>query len=166
MDEPLDGWLTLTAAAARTGHTREAIRQRVRRGVLRATKGNDGVLRVTVRDVVMIPTPDVSSSNPGQDAGDTPVIALAVLTATMDDQRTTIADQRTALDGLRTALDKAHADHLVDRGRAERAEAQAAAEGGRATVTEARLVAAEIALAEARTPWAIRVIRAWRRSQE
>src|SRR4051794_10656258 len=39
-------WPTLTEAAARSGYTREALRLRVRRGKLRAVKGNDGVTRL------------------------------------------------------------------------------------------------------------------------
>lgn len=35
-------WPTLTDAAASTGYTREALRQRVLRGKLKAMRGNDG----------------------------------------------------------------------------------------------------------------------------
>ena len=45
------GWLTLTEAAARTGYSRDALRQRIRRGKLSASKGNDGQLRVQARDL-------------------------------------------------------------------------------------------------------------------
>lgn len=64
------------------------------------------------------------------------------------------------LERARTALGKAQADH----GRAERAEAQVAAEATRVTLAENRLATVETALAEACTPQAVRVIRAWRRS--
>ncbi len=170
MDVPPDGWLTLSEAAARTGHTREAIRQRIRRGSLPATKGNDGQLRVQVRDLVDLPPPDVSTGDPGQPGNANTDAAASVLLATLVDLRTTVDDLRTTVDDLRTTLaatvDKAHADRLVDHGRAERAEAQAAAAADRAMLAERRLAAAETALAEARTPWAVRVIRAWRRPSQ
>ena len=160
MDVPPDTWLTLTEAAARTGHTRDAIRQRIRRRSLPATKGNDGQLRVQARDLADLPPPDMSVDDPGQPANVTPDAAPDVLPATLDDLRTTVDDLRTT---LAATLDKSRADHLADHGRAERAEAKAAAEATRANTLEVRLAVAEAALAEARTPWAIRVIRAWRR---
>ena len=160
MDVPPDTWLTLTEAAARTGHTRDAIRQRIRRRSLPATKGNDGQLRVQARDLADLPPPDMSADDPGQPANVTPDATPGVLLATLADLRTTVDDLRTT---LAATLDKARADHLADHGRAERAEAQAAAEATRANTLEVRLAVAEAALAEARTPWAVRVIRAWRR---
>lgn len=159
MDDHPDAWLTLTEAAARSGYTREAIRQRIRRHKLPASKGNDGQVRVRARDLADLPPPGLSTHDPGQTADVTTDAALAVLLATVDDLRTTVDNLRTT---MVTTADKA----LVDHGRAERAEAQAIAEAARATRAEARLAAAEIALAEARTPWAVRIIRAWRRSQE
>ncbi len=121
-----DGWLTLTEVATRTGYTRDAIRQRVRRGVLRATKGNDGVLRVDAGNLADIPPPVMSGDNPGQDDGDALVAALSVLNTTLNDQGAAMHDLRTTVDMLRTALDKATSDRLVDHGRAERAEARSA----------------------------------------
>ncbi|MBA2717517.1 MAG: hypothetical protein H0U51_10775 [Propionibacteriales bacterium] len=149
---PDDQWLTLTDAAARCGYTREALRQRVRRGSLRATKGNDGQLRVQARALADLPPPDMSGVDPGQDDN-----------ATLDVLASTVADLRTDLERTRTALDTALADRLADHGRAERAEAQATAEATRAVVAEARLAAAEAALAEARLPWVVRLMRAMRR---
>ena len=160
MDVPPDTWLTLTEAAARTGHTREAIRQRIRRRKLPATKGNDGHLRVRMRDLADLPPPDVSADDHGQPGGVTRDATVVVPLATLADLRTTVDDLRTT---LVATLDKAQADRLVDHGRAERAEAQAAAAAARATLAENRLAAVEATLAEARTPWAVRVIRAWRR---
>ena len=148
--------LTLTEAAARTGHTREALRQRIRRGSLPATKGNDGQLRISIRDLDDLAPPDAITDDPGQPDDATTDAALAVLVATM-------ADLRADLIRTRSTLDVAQADLLADRLRAERAEAQAGAEAARATVAETRLAAAEAALAEARTPWAVRVISAWRK---
>ena len=154
-----DGMLTLTEAAAHTGYTREALRQRIRRGSPAANKGNDGMLRIHRRDLDDLPPPDQSTDdqedNQGQ-AGEAAVdAALAVLTAT-------VVDLRADLIRMRTTLDTAQADRLVDHGRAAKAEAHAAAEAARATTAEARLAKVEAALAEARTPWAIRVIGAWR----
>lgn len=156
---PIGSWLTLTDAAARSGHSREALRQRIRRGNLRARKGNDGQLRVQARDLADLPTPDVSADDPGQ----TPDAYVDAITyATLDVLVATVADLRTDLGRMRTALDKALDDRLIDCGRAERAEAQMAAEARRADAAEARLVAAEAALTEARLPWIVRVVRAIR----
>ena len=132
---PPDGWLTLTEAAARTGHTREAIRQRVRRGSLRAVKGNDGVLRLDTRDLADMPPPDATAADQEADQGDA---GSASTVATLADLVATVADLRTTADTTRMALDKSHTDHLADRGRAERAEAQVEAEAARVTVAEAR----------------------------
>lgn len=153
--QPPDEWLTLTEAAARTGHTREALRQRVRRETLPATKGNDGVVRVHLRNLADLPPPDESMVDHGQ-ADD---VALDVLIAT-------VADLRADLGRTRTALDTAVTDRLADHGRAVRADVLAVAEARRADAAEAKLTAAEAALAEARTPWAVRIIRAWRRPAE
>ena len=152
----MTGMLTLTEAAARTGHTREAMRQRIRRGSLPATKGNDGQLRISVRDLDDLAPPDATTDVPGQPDDAVTDAALAVLVAT-------VADLRADLVHIRSALNVAQADRMADRGRAERAEAQALAEAARATLAETRLAVTEAALADARTPWAVRVIRAWQK---
>jgi hypothetical protein len=154
------GWLTLTEAAVRSGHTRESLRQRVRRGRLRSQRGNDGQLRISERDVADLPPPSAADQGrPGTSAvGVTPDVLMVAL----DDLRSAMNDLRQDLERTRSALDAALADRLVDRGRAERAEARAEAEAARAAASEARLAAVEAALAEARTPWAVRVIRAFR----
>jgi chromosome segregation ATPase len=114
--------------------------------------GNDGVLRIDLRSLGDLPPPDTDHGQTADDREDT---ALTVL-------RTTVDDLRTDLERTRTALDKAMADRLDDHGRAERAETRAAAEASRADAAERRLEAAEAALAEARTPWAVRLVRAFR----
>ena len=157
--QPPDEWLTLTEAAARTGYTREALRQRVRRETLPATKGNDGVVRVHLRDLADLPPPGESTADHGQADDVTTAVALDALVAT-------VADLRADLARTRIALDMASADRLADHGRAVRADAVAAAEAKRADVAEAKLTAAEAALAEARTPWTLRIVRAWRRPAE
>lgn len=152
---PDDLWMTLTEAAHRSGHTREALRQRVRRGTLPATKGNDGQLRIQTRDLADLPPPDATMDDQGQGDDATTEAALAVLVATVADLRADLRHTRTTLE---TALD----DRMADHGRAERAEAQARAEMARAAKAETQLLAVETALAEARLPWVIRVIRAIR----
>ena len=153
--QPPDGWLTLTAAAAQTGHAREALRQRVRRGKLAVMKGNDGVLRVKAADLVGLPPPDNTPDDPGHVQGAAIDVALDTLAATIDDLRTDLVQARTDLDTARN-------DRLADHGRAERAEERAKAEADRAAMAEVRLVRVEAELADARTPWMVRIIRAWR----
>jgi hypothetical protein len=156
-------WPTLTEAAARSGYTREALRLRVRRGKLRAVKGNDGVTRIDPAGLADLPPPELSGDNQGRpEDGDQP--------ETADDQLITLDVLRSALDRAlddlgqaRSALDKAQADLLVDRGRAERAEARLEAESARAAALEARLATTEAALVEGRLPWVVRVVRAIRR---
>lgn len=152
---PDDQWMTLTEAAQRSGHTREALRQRVRRGTLPATKGNDGQLRIHTRDLTDLSPPDTTKDNQGQEDTATTDAALDALTVSQ-------VDLRADLERTRTALDTVMIDRLADHGRAERAEAHAAAETARVSAVEARLAVAEAALAEARLPWVVRVIRAIR----
>jgi len=159
-DPGQSGWLTLTEAARRSGHSREALRQRVRRGRLRSQMGNDGQLRVREQDLADLPP--TSTDDQGDSAPAVPETVLDVLRATVDDLRSALNDTRQDLERTRTTLDAAQADRLVDRGRAERAEAQAEAASARAAAAEARLAAAEAALAEARTPWTVRVVRGLR----
>jgi TPP-dependent pyruvate/acetoin dehydrogenase alpha subunit len=79
-------------------------------------------------------------------------------------------DLRDDLGQARSDLAQAIADRLVDRGRAERAEAEAAAERVRREAAEVitaaereRREAVEAALTEARTPWPLRLLRELRR---
>ena len=163
MDDPrptTDSLLTLTEAAAHTGHTREALRQRVKRGSLQSVKGNDGQVRVHLRDLGDLPPPDETGVDPGQ-VGDTATDAtLIVLVAT-------VADLRTDLGHARSTLDKAVADHLVNLGQAQERAAQAITERDqarqeredarvRAARAEGTASALREALAEAQRPF-------WRR---
>ena len=162
MNDPgqsLDDWLTLTEAAARTGHTREALRQRVRRKKLPATMGNDKVLRVHARDLADLPPLDESTDDPGH-------VQDATVGVALDSMAATLAVLRTDLVQARTALDTALANRLADHGRAERAEERAKAEADRAAAAEARLARVEAELAEVRTLWIVRIIRAWRQRGE
>jgi uncharacterized protein (DUF3084 family) len=68
----------------------------------------------------------------------------------------TADDLRDDLGQARSDLAQALAERLVDRGRAERAEAEAAAE-------RERREAAEAALVQARTPWPFRLLQEFRR---
>lgn len=149
-----DGMLTLTDAAAHTGYSREALRQRVKRGSLLAIKGNDGMLRVHRRDLADLPPPDETVDDQRQADRATADAALAILVATM-------SDLRVDLERTRSTLNAAWVDRTVDHERAVRAEEKAKAEAARAIAAETRLAAAEAALAEARMPWAVRVISAW-----
>jgi hypothetical protein len=159
-------WLTLTEAAARTGYSRDALRQRVRRGKLRFIKGNDDMLRVDALQLADLPPSNTPEATPGP-ATDVSRDNMLAYIADMIQENTellkeTRVDLETARDRLRSDLDRAQFDRLDDRGRAERAEARAEAEARRANAAERRLEAAEAALAEARTPWTVRVLRALR----
>ena len=156
-DRPQDdpGLLTLTEAAARSGHTRIALRQRVRRGSLPATKGNDGVVRLRTADVDGMPPPDVAGGDHDQPEVEAVGVALAVLRSTVNELR----DDR---DRMRTALDEARDELAAERLRAALAEERMVAATARTTVAEARLAAAEATLAEARVPLVLRVIAALR----
>ena len=163
MDDPrptTDGLLTLTEAAAHTGHTREALRQRVKRGSLRAVKGNDGQVRVYLRDLADLPVPDEIGVDPGQMSEAATDTALVVLVATM-------ADLRADLGQARSTLDKVMADHLVNLGQAQEHANQAITERDqarqeredarvRAARAEGQASALREALAEAPRPF-------WRR---
>lgn len=160
MDAPrptTDSLLTLTEAAARTGHTREALRQRVKRGSLQSMKGNDGQVRVHLRDLGDLPPPGEIGVDPDQANNATTDVTLAVLFAT-------VADLQADLGRTRSTLDKAVADHLVDLGQVQERAAQAITERDQARQEreEARVRAARAegtasalreALAEARRPF-------------
>src|SRR4051812_10484707 len=94
---PPDGpeWLTLTDAAARSGYSRDALRQRIRRGTLPHTKDNVGQLRVRARDLADLPPPDTSPDDPERSGG----------TATDIPGRTRDVAGSVALDVLRSAMD-------------------------------------------------------------
>jgi hypothetical protein len=155
-------WLTLTEAAARTGHSREALRQRVRRGKLRAQKGNDGVMRVDAQALADLPPPESPGDDHAVSVDGMNDTVLDLLQVALDDLRVSLDREKSEHGRTRAALDKALDDRLDDHGRAERAEAQVKAEARRADEAERRLAATEAALAEARTPWTVRVLRALR----
>lgn len=149
-------WPSLSDAARLTGYSREALRTRVRRGKLRAVKGNDGVTRLDPAGLTDLPPPEVTEGDHGRPEGSEDDLPTG-------DQGLTVADLWVDLGQARSDLAKANADHLVAHGRAERAEAEAKAANARVADLEARLAAAETALGEARLPWVVRVVRAIRR---
>jgi hypothetical protein len=155
-------WPTLTEAAARTGYTREALRQRMRRGKLRAIKDNTSTLRLDPRDLADLPPPDQAVGDHSQPENDSRDVALDVLGATVADLRSILDNLRQDLERTRLDLGQAQRHRLDDHGRAERSEAEAATERARAERAEARLAAAEAALAEVRTPLILRIIQAVR----
>ena len=117
-------WPTLSEAAAQTGYSLEALRFRARRGKLRGIKGNDGVTRLDPAGLADLPPPEQSTDDPGRSEEVEPQ-------PTQDDLPTTLAVLRSSLDKAlddlgqaRSALDRSQEDRLVDRGRAERAEAK------------------------------------------
>lgn len=150
------GLLTLTEAAARSGYTRAAIRQRVRRGTLPSTKGNDGVVRIRVGDLDGLPPPDAAADDQDQPEVEATMAAMDVLRSTVDDLR----DDR---DRARIALDAARDELAAERLKSALAEEKTAAATARATVAEARLTTAEAALVQARTPLVLRILAAIRR---
>lgn len=156
-DRPRDdpGLLTLTEAAARSGHTRIALRQRVRRGSLPATKSNDGMLRIRTADVDGLPPPDTTTDDHDQPDAE-------AMGAALDAMRQATDDARTDRDQARTALDAARDELAAERLRATLAEERTTAATARTTAAEARLAVAETALAEARVPLVLRIVAAIR----
>src|SRR3954453_11590771 len=115
-------WPSLSEAAKLTGYSREALRTRVRRGKLRAVKGNDGITRLDPAGLTDLPPPDVTEVDHGRPGGSEDDLPTG-------DQGLTMADLWDHLGQARSDLVKANADHLVAHGRAERAEAEAAGLG-------------------------------------
>ena len=153
MNDP--GLLTLTAAATRSGHTRAALRQRVRRGTLSAVKGNDGILRVRSEDIDGLP-PSEATTDDHEQPEDPMVMAMDILRTNADELRD---DRDRAVSSLDATRDELTAERL----RAALAEERAGAAVAQAVAAEARLAAAEAALAEAHVPLVLRVIAALRR---
>ena len=151
-------WLSLTEAAAVSGLAREAIRARVRRGLITARKGNRGEL------MVQLPAGLVAEVGQGEAA------AMAGLVA---DLTAEVAELRQALAMATAEVDTAKAVAMagVDTAKAvaeARVEAAAAARVSAAKVEVAALreladrLTAE--LAEVRRPWWSRLIGRERRS--
>ena len=159
----VDGLYDLPEAAKLTGLTVDALRKRASRGKLEQIKGNDGVVRVrlTTADLAAIGR-ETSSHGPDMSGlvelheraakAEGEAITLRDTLARMErqaDAATSLADVR--LEALSAALL-----------RTATIEERAKAEADRAAAAEARLVRVEAELAEVRTPWMVRIIRAWR----
>jgi 3-oxoacyl-ACP reductase-like protein len=140
MDEPSTGDATahtLSEAADLTGLSVAAIRKRIERKALRATRSNvDKQLRV------WLTVADIEAARAGQSSDSS-------------DQGELVA-VRDALAREIARLDKAEAETVAAKNETVAALSQAAAATLRAAVAEAKLEAAQAALAEARRPW-------WRR---
>lgn len=155
-------------AAKLTGLTVDALRKRASRGRLEQVKGNDGTVRVrlTSADLATISretsghSPDMSGhvltvkvnlhERAARAEGEATVLRDALARVQQQaDVATSLADAR--LEALNVALLRTAT--VEERGKAE---------ADRAATAEARIVRVEAELAEVRTPWIVRIIRAWR----
>ena len=109
-------------------------------------------------DLVDLPSPEPVEIDPGRPEDATQSRPMEDQAVTLDVLRSTQVE----LGQARSALDRLHEDRLVDRGRAERAEARLEATVAGVAELEARLILTESALAEARLPWVVRVVRGLR----
>lgn len=155
-------------AAKLTGLTVDALRKRASRGKLEQVKGNDGTVRVrlTTADLAAIGretsshSPDLSGRVPPVDVelheraakAEGEAVGLRDSLARVQQQMdATIATAEARLEALNAALLQTAV-----------AEERTGAAAARAAAAEIRLAEVEAALAEARTPWTVRIIRAWR----
>src|SRR3954452_14427374 len=100
-------WPTLTEAAVRSGYTREALRLRVRRGKLRAVKGNDGVTRIDPAGLADLPPPELSGEDDQGRPDDTEIVQTTDdLALTVDVLRSSLDRALDDLGQARSALDK------------------------------------------------------------
>ena len=121
--------LTLAEASKRTGLTVDALRKRIRRGLLDVVKGNDGLVRVR------LPASDMA----GQGLADgQPMPSLSIDNSreikALEDM---VAAMRERAEKAEAARDKAQAEAAEQRSRADRAEG--AVDGLREALAEARL---------------------------
>jgi len=141
--------VTLTEAAARTGYSRAALKQRVQRGRLPAIKGNDGVLRVRVADLDCLPPMSPQSPDDTEtEALQHPALFLSVLDRLRDDAVSS---------GM--ILEQARKEAEEARGHVARLEERLTAAGQREGELRARLDRAEATIAELQRPWLARL---WR----
>jgi hypothetical protein len=137
-NEAATAWLTVAKAAPRLGLTPDGLRSRIKRGQIRARRGNDGRL------VVGVP---LNGPDPGHEPGHEPA---------QDGSGTSRGPELNGSAGSDHAL-------LVALKRAARAEGELAAEVRRSTELQARADRLEAALAEARKGWLERLLEAVRR---
>ena len=159
----IDRLYELPEAAKLTGLTVDALRKRASRGKLEHVKGNDGTVRVrlTAADLDAIHremsshSPDLSGlaelhERAARAEGEAAILrdSLARVQQQMD---ATTATAEARLEALNAALLQTAV-----------AEERTGAAAARAAAAEVRLAVVEAALAEARTPWTVRIIRVWR----
>jgi hypothetical protein len=139
-DEPVTNWLTVAEAAPRLGLTVDGLRSRIKRGLAKTRKGNDGRLLVNMA---------TNGADPGYDPAHEPAMASS------DDREA----QRGFLPDLLEARDRAA------RAEAALTEVRAALEREIAARQrqEARADCLAAELAEARRPVLLRLLEAVRR---
>ena len=159
----VDRLYDLPEAAKLTGLTVDALRKRASRGKLEHVKGNDGTVRVRLTAAALDAihreapsrSPDMSGlaelhERAAKAEGEAAVLRESLSRVQMQaDASAATAEVR--LEALNVALVQTAIT-----------EERTAAAVARAAAAEARLAAVETALAEARTPWMVRIVRAWR----
>ena len=151
--------LTLSQAAELSGYSREALKQRVRRGRLSGVKGNDGLVRVRREDIQGLPP--APQSDESED--DTATALASVISQLRDDLATARDDIVTLRDRLeqereasRVVLGQMSKDLGDMREQAARLEAERDAERRRAD--EATALVEDL-----KRPWIVRVIRSFQK---
>lgn len=170
--------VTLTEAAGLTGLSSEAIRLRIKRGSLQATRGNDGRHLVRVSDLSDLPPsrdqsrqPPSNQTRPDATTHDWP---LGDQSSRLTDQLAEVLAKLEALrseDRQRAETAEAEAKRLVEdvaqlRERLAKVDAEKVAAMDARQVAEAARERAEAELREARLPWPdrlARVVQAFRR---
>ncbi len=159
----VDRLYDLPEAAKLTGLTVDALRKRASRGKLEHVKGNDGTVRVRLTAAALDAIHREGSSHSLDVSG---LAELHERAARAEGEAVTLRDslarvQQQADTAAATAEVRLEALNaaLVQTAVAEERMVAAAS---RAAAAEVRLAMVEVALAEARTPWTVRIIRAWR----
>ena len=153
----------LPEAAKLTGLTVDALRKRASRGKLEHVKGNDGTVRIrlttaaldAIRREAPSHSPDLSGLIELHERASRAEGEAAILRDTL----VRVQGHADAATEMATARSEALQTALLQTAIAEE-RANAAAK--RAADAEARLARTQADLTEARTPWAVRIIRAWR----
>lgn len=150
-------WLTYTEAAKRLGTTPDAIRQRIRRGQMRGSRGNDGRPRVwsdaLPAEQPIGPSPNSSNRTESEMFGQ-----VKALESHVETLKTQISRAERQADEARKRVDDL-SDQLAiaERERATDREARAVAEANLARL-QAELKWERAELARARRPWWQRII--------
>jgi len=147
--EMTEDTVTLTEAAKLTGHSREALRLRVRRGKLEARKGNDGILRIERWRLNQLPPPDAEDADADREDGPGSSLVEVVEVVTM--LRKDLEQARTTADDLRQDVNRIQQEAVNHRVGREVAEA-------RNELLEIQVATLRAELMEARKPWIKRVL--------